>query len=139
MFWKAFSGLIQVNDCVCVCACVSGWTLESWNTCLTPRHCWIKNNQQTCTCTTCWDKGVSINPRRACAARVTVVGSVCVCFVYVPLHVIVSVFCLAILRIPPLHVHFISVCAFSKTRFISACSDWHTALRCQVLRQGFAL
>ena len=51
------------------------------------------------------------------------------------LHVIVSVFCLAIFCIPPLHVHFISTCAFLKyICFISACSDWHTALP-----GGFAL
>ena len=63
-------------------------------------------------------------------------GSICQkqFFVYVPLLVIVSVFCLAIFCISLLHVHFISVCAFSKTRFISTCSDWHT-----VLRRGFAL
>ena len=28
-------------------------------------------------CPTCFDSGVFVNPRRACAARVTVVGSVC--------------------------------------------------------------
>ena len=47
--------------------------------------------------------------------------------VYVSLHVIVFVFCLALFRRPPLHVHFISACAFLKMRFISTCSDWYTA------------
>ena len=55
-------------------------------------------------------------------------------FVYVLLHMIV--FCLAEFCIPLLHLHFIGVSAFSKTRFISACSD-HT-WRGQVLRRGFA-